>query len=81
MPAESESSAPIVVAGLAAGAAGAYLLVGTLVTGARTQGQVEGLGALVFPHFFEHTLSYAVVATVAALVYLSCARSDERGPA
>ncbi len=65
--------------GALAVALGAYLLVGATLTGARSQGQVQNLSDLLFPHFFEHVLSYVLVMLVVGVVCLSCARRDGPG--
>jgi hypothetical protein len=37
---------------------------------AQTYGQRRDLGELIFPHFFEHTLGYLFVSSLAGLLYL-----------
>lgn len=49
---------------------GAFLLAASVATGARSQGQQSGLAALLFPHFFEHSLGYALVPALAGFLYL-----------
>jgi hypothetical protein len=60
----------IYVAGFAALACYAYLLVASLRLKAQTLGQKSSLAELLFPHFFEHSLGYLFVATLAGLLYL-----------
>jgi hypothetical protein len=36
----------------------------------RSFGQKTSLAELIFPHFFEHSLGYVLVATLAAFLYL-----------
>jgi hypothetical protein len=69
---EVEAATPrmgsVYLAGTAAIVIGAYLAVGTLATGASSQAQTTDLVAVVFVHFFEHTLTYVLVPlTVMAL--------------
>jgi hypothetical protein len=47
----------------------AYQAVGAVLTGSRARAQTNDLVSLVCVHFFEHALSYLVVATHAALFY------------
>jgi len=61
-------TAPI-LAGLAGVAITLFLLVASLATGATSEGQSESLAVLVFPHFFEHTFSYALASLAAAAVF------------
>jgi hypothetical protein len=58
-------------AGLAIGFA---LVMGAILTGAGSRGQTGGVTALVWVHFFEHALTYLVVALTAATVGGSLAR-------
>jgi hypothetical protein len=48
---------------------GLFLVIGSLVTSAASQGQSESLAVLIFPHFFEHTFSYVMTTLSAALVF------------
>jgi hypothetical protein len=47
----------------------AYQATGAVVAGSRSQAQSSDLVSVLFVHFFEHVLSYAVVATHAVLFY------------
>lgn len=58
------------IAGGVAVALGAYLAIGVLVTDAASAGQSAALGVLIFPHVFEHVLTYVVVAAGAAAMYV-----------
>lgn len=70
--------APRHVIGSAVGAVllGGYLAAAGVATGARSAGQTSNLMALVFPHFFEHSLTYLLTPFVAASVYLMCGSGD-----
>jgi hypothetical protein len=46
----------------------AFVAVGSIVTSAASQGQSESVAVLIFPHFFEHTLSYVISLLAAAVV-------------
>jgi len=59
---------------------GLYLVIGSLVTSAASQGQSESLAVLIFPHFFEHTFSYVMTTLSAALVFEWVRRPDSAGP-
>jgi hypothetical protein len=48
---------------------GLFLVIGSLVTSAASQGQSESLAVLIFPHFFEHTFSYVMTTLSAGLVF------------
>lgn len=61
---------PIVVVGAASIGCGAFLLAASLASDAQSQGQVTGLAALIFPHFFEHALGYVLVPALAGLLYM-----------
>jgi hypothetical protein len=63
----------LLLAAIAAGI-GAWLAWGVISTDAVSQGQTSSLPALIFPHFFEHTLTYVIVALVAPGVYLATGR-------
>ncbi|MGH9387705.1 MAG: hypothetical protein ACRD2N_25900 [Vicinamibacterales bacterium] len=52
---------------------GLFLAISGFAKSVASQGQSESLVVLLFPHFFEHTLSYFIVGTVAGLVYESTA--------
>jgi len=56
-------------------AIGVYLAAGVMMTGAVDQGQTSSLSALIFPHFFEHTLTYLVVGLISPAAYLWATRS------
>ncbi len=71
--------APVVVAGLIAIACGIFLLVASVLLGARSHGQKAGLAELLFPHFFEHSLGYAFVTSCAGWLYLRGARRPRGG--
>ena len=58
-----------VVAGFGSLVLGSFLLVAGLMSSAASQGQTKSVILLVFPHFFEHSFTYIVVALVAGLVY------------
>ena len=62
--------APIVLAGGLSVAVGLFLLVGTVLSGARDQGQTSSLGGLLFPHFAEHAIGYVLVPVLAGVFYL-----------
>jgi hypothetical protein len=66
----TESLWPIALAGALAIASGVFLLAGSVLTKAQAHGQKTGLAALLFPHFFEHTLGYLFVPTLAGALYL-----------
>lgn len=61
---------PIVAAGGATVLIGAFLLVASVLSDAQGHGQTTGLGALLLPHFAEHTLGYVFVPALASFVYL-----------
>jgi len=48
---------------------GVYVCAGALMTEAAQYGQTKDVVMLIFPHFFEHSFTYVVVPSVAALVY------------
>ena len=52
-------------------ACGVFLLVGSVLLKARTYGQKTTLAELIFPHFFEHSLGYALVVALAGFFYLT----------
>ena len=58
---------------------GLYLVIGSLVTSAASQGQSDSLAVLIFPHFFEHTFSYVMTTLSAALVF-EWVRRPSTGP-
>jgi hypothetical protein len=66
----SESIAPIALAGGLSVVSGVFLLVGSVMTGARDHGQTTSLSALLFPHFAEHALGYLLVPALAGVLYL-----------
>jgi hypothetical protein len=57
---------------------GVFLLVASVLTKARAHGQKTGLGELIFPHFFEHSLGYILVAALAGYFYLANAGRPPR---
>lgn len=61
---------PIPASGIAALALALYLVVGALLTRAVSLRQTTGIAAAIFPHFFEHALSYLIVSLVAGWAYL-----------
>ncbi len=65
-----EGTRTIVVTGVLAVAAGLFLLIGSVITGAASQGQTQDMAGLVFPHFAEHFLGYLLVPAVSGLLYL-----------
>ena len=75
----TESLWPIILTGTAAISSGAFLLVASLMTGAQSHGQAEGLAALLFPHFFEHALGYIFVPALAGWIYLARVRRSVAG--
>jgi len=48
----------------------AFVLVASVLLKAQTYGQTTSLAALLFPHFFEHTLGYAFTSALAGFLYL-----------
>ncbi len=66
----NESTWPIFAAGAVSVLCGAFLLVASVVNKAQEHGQTTGLAALIFPHFFEHSLGYVLVPALAGLLYL-----------
>lgn len=60
----------VIVPGLVSVVAGVYLAVAVVLTGATHKGQTDSTLALVFPHFFEHTFSYVLVAVASPALYL-----------
>ena len=60
----------LIVPGLVSVLAGVYLAVAVVLTGASQKGQTDNTMALVFPHFFEHTFSYVLVAVASPALYL-----------
>jgi hypothetical protein len=72
----------VAVPALASGAGVAitlYLQVASLATGATAEGQSESLAVLVFPHFFEHTFSYALASLTAGAVFEWSAGPERQG--
>lgn len=59
------------VAGIIGVFVGLFLLISALDKSAASQGQTHSLVLLIFPHFFEHSFSYLVVALVAGASYES----------
>ena len=68
--------APVVLALGVAGVCGAFLLVASVMLGARSHGQKAGLAELLFPHFFEHALGYWFVTACAGWLCLLPARGS-----
>ena len=64
------SAWPIYLAGIVGVGCGLFVLVGSVLLKAQTYGQRKGLAELIFPHFFEHTLGYLFVSSLAGLLYL-----------
>lgn len=64
------SAWPIYLAGIVGVGCGLYVLGGSVLLKAQTYGQRRDLGELLFPHFFEHTLGYLFVSSLAGLLYL-----------
>ena len=60
---------PIVIAGSIAVLSGTFLLAASVASGAQSHGQVTGVAALLFPHFFEHALGYLFVPAMAGFAY------------
>jgi hypothetical protein len=77
MPRTAPRSSAIVVtiiAGVIGFLLATYVCVAAWVTDATSHGQTTDPVTLIFPHFFEHSFTYLVVPTVAALVYEIVAR-------
>jgi hypothetical protein len=55
-----------------------YQATGAVVAGSRSQAQSSDLVSVLFVHFFEHVLSYVVVAAHATLFYAMASRSRLR---
>lgn len=64
------SNWPIYLAGGLSVVCGAFLLVASVLRKAQEHGQTTSLPALLFPHFFEHSLGYVLVPALAGLLYL-----------
>jgi hypothetical protein len=73
---------PIYAAGTVGVVCGAYVLIASVLLKAQTYGQKKGIGELLFPHFFEHSLGYVLVSALAGFLYLWPAqqRSHPHGP-
>jgi hypothetical protein len=71
----------IYLAGVTAVLIGAYLAAGTVATGASSQAQTSDLVAVVFVHFFEHTLTYVLVPLTAFALFQAGPARLERGEA
>jgi hypothetical protein len=65
---------PIYAAGIVGVGCCAFVLVGSVLLKAQTYGQTASLAALLFPHFFEHSLGYAFTSALAGLLCLLPAR-------
>jgi hypothetical protein len=50
----------------------AYVLVAAALADAVAEGQTTDLVTLIFPHFFEHSFTYAVVVALACSTYEIC---------
>ena len=61
---------PIYAAGIVGVGCGAFVLVGSVLLKAQMYGQTGSLAALLFPHFFEHSLGYALTSALAGFLYL-----------
>jgi len=61
---------PIYAAAAVALVCGAYVLIASAMLKAQTYGQTTSLAALLFPHFFEHSLGYAFTSALAGFLYL-----------
>ncbi len=51
-------------------ACGAFVLIASVFLKAQSYGQTTSLAALLFPHFFEHSLGYAFTSALAGFLYL-----------
>jgi len=69
------------IAGAAAALAGTYLAVATLVTKAAAQAQTASPVSLIFVHFFEHSFSYLISASLSAVIILSDSLRGAKAPA
>jgi hypothetical protein len=56
---------------------GVYLVIGSLLTGARSQAQTESFVPLVFVHYFEHSFTYLLTPLVAVSLYLGIRRREK----
>lgn len=74
----NESTWPIFLAGSVSVLSGAFLLVASVLHKAQEHGQTTGLAGLLFPHFFEHSLGYALTPALAGLLYLWPTREGSR---
>lgn len=61
---------------LGAGVLTLYLAIASLLRGAASTAQVGGIGPLVVSHYFEHILTYALVAALSAWLHLWNLRAD-----
>jgi hypothetical protein len=66
----TRSAAPVYGAAALAVLCGAFLLAASVLLGSRAYGQKASLAELLFPHFFEHSLGYLLVAAIAGFLYL-----------
>ncbi len=66
----ARSAWPVYAAAIVSIACGAFLLLASLLLEARAYGQKTSLAELLFPHFFEHSLGYLLVAALAGFLYL-----------
>jgi hypothetical protein len=66
----AHSAAAVYAAAALAVMCGTYLLVASVLLESRAYGQKTGLAELLFPHFFEHSLGYLLVAAIAGFLYL-----------
>lgn len=61
---------PIYAAATVAVACGVFVLIASVIFKAQTYGQTTSLAALLFPHFFEHSLGYGFTSALAGFLYL-----------
>ena len=64
------SATPVYAATALSIACGVFLLSAAVLLKSRSFGQKTSLAELIFPHFFEHSLGYVLVATLAGFLYL-----------
>jgi len=70
---------PIYATGLVGVACGAFVFVASVVLKAQAYGQTTSVAALLFPHFFEHSLGYAFTSALAGFLYLLPTRKGQPG--
>lgn len=66
----TRSAAPVYAAAAISVSCGAFLLAASVLLDSRAYGQKASLAELLFPHFFEHSLGYLLVAAIAGFLYL-----------